>query len=66
MNQVELHLSAIIFKFYKFFVIISCFLLFFTSCLFVSYSVFCFISSKIKVNELRKKQEIHSKKYSIK
>ncbi|EGI68470.1 THO complex subunit 2 [Acromyrmex echinatior] len=46
--------------------LVSCFLLFFTSCLFASYSVFCFISPKIRVNELRKKQEIHNKKLLIK
>jgi len=38
---------------------VSCLLLFFTSCLFASYPVFCFISSEIKINELRKKQEIY-------
>jgi len=44
---------------------VSCLLLFFTSCLFASYPVFCFISPEIKVDELRKKQEI-SKKYVVK
>ena len=34
---------------------VSCLLLFFTSCLFASYPFFCFISSEIKINELRKK-----------
>jgi len=35
----------------------SVFLLFFTFCLFASYLIFCFLSLKIKVNELWKKQE---------
>ena len=42
---------------------VSCFLLFFTSCFFTSYTVSRFLSPEIKINELRKKQEIHNKKY---
>ena len=42
------------------------FFLFFTSCLFASYLVFLssFYVARIKVNELRKKQEIRSKQYN--
>jgi len=50
--------------FYNVLFSVSCFLLLFTFCLFAFYPIFCFILPEIKVNELRKKQEICSKKYN--